>query len=301
MSDRREMRRSSPDAPQGFVPVLTVFAGLVVVAVVGVAGFIGSGSDTSEESVDDTTEVPDSAPEHGPTTGAPTTTLIRGSTTTALFVTTTTPITTTTTTTSTTLPGPALAAGDAEIVFGPDQRSATFTLRSAHPDGIEFEITQIPAGFEADPSRGRVAEDSPVEIRIRMTDSERARDGTLRIEGSDGSRASVTIRIRDRGRDLTVRTVRIDPTPPVCRTTSRLLVDVEGDEVDSVAARVRVGESQTTVGLSRTGGTRWEGTIPGGERGASLSGTVLAVDEQGETATGDFSATIASGPECADG
>lgn len=298
MTDRREIRRSSPDAPQGYVPVLTVFAALLVVAVVAGSSFLRSDSSSPTPEEDDSAVVDDRVEEHGPTTGVPTTVTIRGSTTTALFVTTTTPITTTTSTTTTTLPGPPLAVSGSEIVFAPGQTTATFTIRSAHPEGIDFEITRVPPGFEVNPDRGSVAEDRPAEAQVKLVDADRARSGTMRIEGSDGSRATVTIRI---GHDaLAIRSIRLEPSPPVCRTRSRLVVEVAGDDVRSVTARIRAGGSESRLELSRSSGSTWSGSVPGGPAGATLSGTVTAVDAAGGSATDGFSATIARGPECAD-
>lgn len=298
MNDRRRIRRSSPDAPQGVVPVLTVFVGLLAIAVVAGASFLGSGSTSDGPDDVAAAEVPDPVVDHGSTVRAPTTAVIRGAVTTGLFVTTTTPITTTTTTTTTTLAGPALAAGETEIVFGPGRTSATFTIRSADPDGIDFEITGVPGGFEVDPTGGHVAEGSPVDVRVDLTDRERARDGELRIEGSDGSRATVRLRIGDG--DLAVSAIRLDPSPPLCRAATRLVVEISGGTPRAVTAQVDVGGSSTRIGLSRSGERGWVGSIPGGAPGASMSGTVTVVGDSGERATDDFSTTIARGPGCAD-
>ncbi len=298
MSDRRRIRRSSPDAPQGVVPVLTVFIGLLAVALVAGAGFLGTGSSSSDNDDSDVAKVPDPVVEEQQTVEAPTTAVVRGAVTTGLFVTTTTPITTTTTTTTTTLAGPALAAGETEIVFGPGRTSATFTIRSASPDGIEFEITGVPRGFEVEPTSGHVSEDESVEVRIELTDRERARDGDLRIDGSDGSRATVRLRIDDG--DLAIRSIRLDPSPPLCRAATRLVVEVAGGTPGTVTARVDVGGNATRIGLSRSGERGWVSSIPGGAPGATLSGTVTVVGDSGERATDDFSTTIARGPGCAD-
>src|SRR5699024_1633672 len=132
---------------------------------------------------DDGAAAHDPVGEQTPTTAVPTTALKRDAVPTTLFVTTTTPITTTTTTTTTTLPGPALETDGAEVVFGPRQTSVTFAIRSADPAGIDFALRDIPPGFQADPTEGTVAPDAPVTVTLRLTDRDRAREGTIVVVG----------------------------------------------------------------------------------------------------------------------
>lgn len=300
MTDRREIRRSSPDAPQGFVPVLTVFAGLVAVAVVAGIGFFGSGDDSTKPSAKKAVVGRGSVADQGPTTMVPSTALIRGTTTTALFVTTTTPITTTTTTTTTTLPGPPLSSSESEVVFGPGQTSVTFVIHSADPEGIAFQITGVPTGFEVDPSEGVVSESESVTVTVRLVSASSARGGTLTIRGDDGSRATVRIRLQSDEEGLAVSSVQFAPSPPLCRSSNRIVAAVTGGQTTGASARVEVDGAASTISLTRLGSDAWTGVLPEGPAGASVSGTVTVRGPGGTSASGEFSSTFAQGPGCDD-
>lgn len=293
MNERRRFRRSSPDAPQGAVAVLTVFAALVAVAVVAGVGFVGADAGPSAKDPH-TSAVPKG--DDGTTetsVGAPTTALIRGGTTTTLFVTTTTPITTTT---STTLPGPVLDAGGPEVVFGPGVTSVSFTVRSSSVDGVDFDVTDVPEGMSASPTHATVSETAPATITLRITDTARATGGTIVLVGSDGSRVPVKVTVQ--GDALTVASVTLDPDPPVCGQSVRLVVGVSGGAATTVSAVVDAANGRSTVSLTPIANGLWATTLSAGPTGSSLSGTVIVTDSTGKTAGRSFSTVVAGGPGC---
>jgi hypothetical protein len=278
------------------VPVLTVFAGLVVVAVLTGLSFAGSGGSSSKGESDDRVVASGKDRVAVATTVVPTTALIRGATGSTLFVTTTTPITTTTSTTTTTLPGPALDAGVPEVVFGPGQLSATFTVRSSDPDGLDFVVTGIPDGMTATPTSATVSESSSVTITLRITAPDRARGGTLVLVGSDGSR--VPVRVTIQSPSVTVAGVSFDPDPPVCGSPARLIALVSGDGVHSVSATIASAAGRTSVSMNRIAGGAWSVGLPDGPSGSSLTGTVVATDAAGKSASRNFSTVISGAPGC---
>ncbi len=296
MNERRRFRRSSPDAPQGKVAVLTVFLGLVAVAVIAGVGFVGSDGGSSERSPEESVAPHAAGSDVGPTSVAPTTALIRGATSTTLFVTTTTPITTTTTTTTTTLPGPPLDPGVAEVVFGPGVRSVAFTVRTSSPDPLEFDVTGVPDGMTASPTHATVTQASPVTITLTITDQDRAGGGTIVLVGSDGSRVPVRVTVQSAA--PSVAGVSFDPDPPVCGRPVRLLALVTGGGVSSVSASVAAAGGRSTVQLKESAPGAWSAALPGGPAGSSISGTVVATASNGQTARKGFSTVIAHGPGC---
>lgn len=298
MTDRRASRRSSPDAPQGVVPVLAVFVGLVVVAVVAAVNVLGSGEHTPGAVAEKAEHTNESIAQEGPTSVAPGTLLIRGTTTTTLFVTTTTPITTTTSTTTTTLPGPVLATSGAEVVFEAGRTSVTFTIRSADPEGVEFEITDLPPGMRATPMSGTVAEGSPVTVTLRITDPDKARSGSITISGADGVTTKVRVRIVD-GK-VSISSVHFVPSPPVCDASSSLVVEVRGSGSVSATATIDIGDESSVVALVRLGEQTWVGVVPPVAAGGTLSGEVTVKGADGKTVSEEFSTTVASGDDCSD-
>lgn len=296
MNERRRFRRSSPDAPQGMVPVLTVFVGLVAVVVLTGVGFAGSDGTSSVDNSEDPVVARDKDGASGPTSVVPTTALITGATTTTFFVTTTTPITTTTSTTSTTLPGPALDPDGPEVVFEPGRLSVAFTVRSADPEGVEFDVTDVPDGMSATPTHATVSESAPVTITLRITDPDRARGGTLVLVGSDGSRVPVRVTVQSPA--FTVASVSFDPNPPVCGSPARLIALVSGSRVASVSATISSPDGRTTQALGQIAEGVWAVALPGAPTGSTLSGTVVAADSDGKTAARNFSTAVAGAPGC---
>jgi len=293
MNERRRFRRSSPDAPQGTVAVLTVFAGLVAVVVVAGIGFVGAGGSTSKQSPDASVAPQNAAGDQAPTSVAPSTTVIRGADATTLFVTTTTPITTTTSTTTTTLPGPPLDPGGPEVVFGPGVLSVSFTVRSSSPEGIAFLVTGVPDGMTATPMQATVDQATPVTITLTIVDQNRARGGTIVLAGSDGSRVPVRVTIQSRA--VSVTAVSFDPNPPVCNRSARLVASISGSGVTSVTATVTGGP---TLALAQGPNGTWSAPVPVGSAGSSISGTVVATDATGMTASRNFATVVARGPGC---
>ncbi|HET8929038.1 MAG TPA: hypothetical protein VFN21_00130 [Acidimicrobiales bacterium] len=296
MNERRRFRRSSPDAPQGMVPVLAVLVGLAAVVVLTGVGFAGSDRSSSVASDDDPVVARGSDGVVGSTTAVPTTALISGSTSTTLFVTTTTPITTTTSTTSTTLPGPALDPGGPEVVFGPGQLSVSFTVRSADPVGLEFDVTAVPDGMTASPIRATVSASVPVTITLQITDPNRARGGTLVLVGGDGTRVPVRVTVQSQA--FTVASVSFDPSPPVCGAPARLIALVSGTGVTSVSATISSANGRTTLPMGQISNGAWSVALPGAPTGSTLSGTVVATDAEGRTAARTFSTVISGAPGC---
>lgn len=298
VKDRRRIRRSSPDAPQGFVPVVTVFAALVAAIVIAGIGFIGSRGSSSTSSPDRSAKASQRTLDRdGATTvAAPTTGLIRGSVATALFVTTTTPITTTTSTTTTTLAGPALSSTEAQLVFGPGDTSVTFTVNSASPDGIDFLVTGVPPGMRVTPNNGTVSQGSPVSVALSIVDATKAQSGQLVLVGSDGSRASIQVIVE--GGAFAVAAVATAPNPPVCGRPSQLVALVRGGPAVIVTAVVNSANGTRNVVLNQTSPGAWATALPGLPAGSSVSGTVTAIASGGKTAGRGFSTIVANGPGC---
>lgn len=276
--------------------MLTVFLGLVAVAVIAGAGFVGSGGGSSERSPEESVAPRAAGAGRGTTSVVPTTALIRGATTTTLFVTTTTPITTTTSTTTTTLPGPPLEPDVPEVVFGPGVQSVAFTVQSSSREGLEFDVTGVPDGMTASPTNATVSQSTPVTVTLTITDRDRARGGTIVLVGSDGSR--VPVRVTVESPDVSVAGVSFDPDPPVCGRSVRLIALVTGDGIRSVTASVSAAGGRSTALLTQSTRGAWSATLPAGPAGSSISGRVVATASGGTTAAKGFSTVIAHGPGC---
>lgn len=295
MNDRRRIRRSSPDAPQGYIPVLTVFVGLVAIGVIAGVGLVGSGSTVTDKATSDPRVDRRPGDMALATSVAPTTALIRGTISTMLFVTTTTPVTTTTSTTSTTLAGPAIDAGGPEVVFPPGVTSVNFTVRSSDPVGVDFQVMGVPAGMSVSPMRATVAQDAPVTLTVRIVNSNLASSGTILLVGSDGTR--VPVRVTLASDVFGIAAVAVDPDPPVCGTRSRLVARVNGANVVSVSAIVSTSSGQVRLSLSGSSGG-WAVMLPDGRPGTAMSGVVTATDADGTTAAKTFSTAFVDGPGC---
>ena len=296
MNERRRFRRSSPDAPQGVVPVVTVFAGLVAVVVIAGASFVSANGSTTKQLSQGGNRVRGKKAAAGSTTVPPTTALIRGQVTSTLFVTTTTPITTTTSTTSTTVPDDALDLGATEVVFKPGQTSVSVTVNSPDPDGIDFTVNGVPPGMEASPRQGTVSATSPVTLTLRITNPDRARSGTLILVGNNG--ALVTVKVTIRTDDLAVAAVSTDPSPPVCGSPARLEAAISGDDIRSVVATLTSPGGGRTISLNGSGSGTWTATLPDGSANTTVTGSVVVTASDGTTASRAFSVTYADGPEC---
>ncbi|MBS1848946.1 MAG: hypothetical protein JST73_11780 [Actinobacteria bacterium] len=296
MNERRRFRRSSPDAPQGIIPVLTVVAGLVAVVVATGLSLSGTNGRTAVARHGAAASGKGAAVAGGSTTAVPTTALIRGAGVTTLFVTTTTPITTTSSTTSTTIAGPEIASSTPSIVFASGQTTATFTVTGANPDGVDFSVTGVPPGMQASPTQGTVSQSQSVTITVRITDPTVAASGTIVLVGSDGSRVSIPVIVGSSS--FSVTSVTLNPNPPVCGTPGRLTAVVTGSNVKSVVASVVTSAGTSQLSMSQTSGGAWRVALPDAAAGSLLSGTVTATDASGGVAMGNFSATVVSGPNC---
>ncbi len=276
--------------------VLSVFAGLVAIVIVTGVGFVGSSDEPAGSDPDDTVAGAAEARPDGSTPSGPTTALIRGAVTTTLFVTTTTPITTTTTTTTTTLPGPVLETGDPVVTFAEGARTATFTVHSASPEGLEFAVTELPAGIEASPARARVAADAPATVTLRITDPGAARSGDFVLAGDDGTRVTVLVVVPDA--EVSIAGVGFDPDPVVCGTRTSLVVVVAGAGPSAVRADLSWPGGETNLSLSETRAGVWSAPMPTVPAGMTLSGTVSATGPGGEVAARNFSTPVAGEPGC---
>ncbi len=300
-SERRRSRRSSPDAPQGAAPVLTVVAGLAVVIAVSVLGWSSSTSTKQPDGhVQSVTAATDPAQQAGTT--APSTTFIRGLGTTTLFVTTTTPITTTTTTstsstTSTTVPAGALTADAATVTFAPGQSVATFAVRTTNPDGVGFVLGGVPSGIRATPTSGTARVGAPVIVTLKIVDAATAKSGTITILGANGIVVKVKVNVEVTHAAPSVSDVRATPNPLVCGRSAQLTATVTGSDVRSVVVTLTAGGSGTYP-MTNAGSGVWSTTFSSIPATSFWSGNVTARDGSGRSGAQGFSFPVRRTRSC---
>lgn len=272
--------------------MLTVFAGLMaIVAFIVLTRPVSHTQKTHEAKPQ--SPAPGQKPGAKPGTTAPTTTIITGHETTGLFVTTTTPITTTTSTTTTIPLGPALYTDTNEVRLG-RSGSASFTVLSANPEGVDFSVTRVPPGISASPNHGAVRVGAPVPVTLRVTDSVKARSGTIVLVSGSEARVRIQVDVDNQGPAVTeVHTV---PSKPACNQAVLLAATVAGSEIASVTFRPSGGGA--SVSMQATGGDTWSALLPAAQVGSSVSGTVTAVDAQGRSASKKISVTVGDDDGC---
>jgi hypothetical protein len=291
------MRRSSPDAPQGIVPALTVLGALVVVIAL-TAGSLGSSGGGDNTATGTKAKQGEHAKEGkgGTDDTRPSSTLIYGQTT--LFVATTTPyVTTSSTTTTTTRPAEdTLSVRPTGLSFEQGTLSTTFTVRTTSRSAVSFFVIGVPEGMVANPATGRVTRATPVKVNLFLTDPNGARSGVLSVVGSDGSEIRVPVEVA--GSLFAVDAVSLQPSRPHCGDPVQISVTVTGDVATQVTAQVGQPGGGSSISLTAVGGGQWQGTLPAAEQGTSVSGTVTATNGSGRTAQQAFSYTVAGGQHC---
>ena len=291
------MRRSSPDAPQGIVPVLTLFAGLILVIALTAGSFGSSGGGDQTKSGSKTDTAMQAKPGYSSFGTKPTSTLIVGRTT--LFVATTTPYTTTssTTTTTTTKAENSLTVRPTGILFPAGSDSASMTVRTTSKSAVRFFVISLPDGITASPATGRVTRSKPVTVQLTLSDPDRTQSGSLTVVGNDGSEIRVPVEVA--GKSFGIGTVALQPSPPRCNQSAQISVTVTGDVATSVSVRVgpEGGGGSTVTLLAMVDGT-WLGTLPAVARGTSVTATVTATGGSGQTAERVVGYYVSGGTGC---
>ncbi len=288
---RRKVRRTSPDAPQGLVPVAVVLGSLALVIVFTAAALGPLGTSGAKQSDAEQVTAGKVAEKGGTTTSEPTSTIITAST--ALFVTTTRPIVTTTTvstTTTTTKPAKDLSARPSGVAFEVGAATTTFTVRTSGKRPVVYFITGLPAGVSASPSSGKVTKAKPSTVTLARNDPNAEVSGVFRVIGSDGS--NVRVGLSGPGRTLRIANVATSPSPAPCGAPVQLTVTIANGTASSVKAQF---DSGGTTALTSVDDTTWSTTIPAQSSAGSVNGEVVVTGSSGSTVTSRFSYKVGSG------
>lgn len=296
--DRRSFRRTSPDAPQGIVPVAVVMAAYVSLIVVLALSLGFPWTKSSSEKAASTAGSKKTANVLKPELRA-TTTLIIGATT--LFVTTTTPITTTTstsTTTTTTLLSAAdqLSVNPLTVTFNAQFDDVVLTVSSLSAEPVTFTLAGTPQGVAASPTTAEVSFGKPVTLTLSIPDPSQAKSGSLVVTGGDNLR--ITIGVTVPSSTLTITGLSLDTNTPACNTPVRMRVTVGGGPATAVVARLQVRGSTSTVPLSAVDSVRWQADLPGMAAGTQVTGTAVATNSNQSSDPIPFSYRVGGGPSC---
>lgn len=293
--ERRRIRRSSPDAPQGLVPVIVVCVGLGVVVAILSMGL--ERTPTRAETPSGTVLVNGKSVRKGEVgTSAPTTVVISGAQTTNVFVTTTTPITTTSSTT-TTLPSRALLTFSRTLIrLDASNRTATVLVQSAWPKDVGFFLDNVPAGISVSPTFGQARKGHSVKLAIRLVDPSIARSGELKLIAANGSSIPLTIEVASPQQNI--GQVVFTPVQPVCNQPVIVRVPALSGSVTSMTLHVdQVLGSAFPMTIALDGSWSAVVTAP---KSQIMSGTITVTDGAQLTTSKIFSVALAGGPMCID-
>lgn len=294
---RRDMRRSSPDAPQGIVPVVVVVVAMVVVIALTAGSLRSAGGDDHTSTAKQGAARSHRSVDRGHSDAWPTTTLIYGETT--MFVATTTPYTTTssTTTTTTTPKESSLSVRPTSVAFSSGSTSASLTVRTTSSTSVTYFVVGLPDGISASPTSGRVTRAKSATVTLHLDDPVGAQSGVFTVVGSDGSQIRVPVEIP--GSSFAVGAVTLQPSPPRCNQPTQITVTISGDVAGQVSVQLDTsGNGSTTLALLAIGDGTWLGTLPAAPTGSTVSGNVVATSTSGRTAQQSFSATVVGGHTC---